>query len=66
MKSELTRRELAARLPVTFAAPAFAAQRAPDEVDPFQSARKRLSDSVRKVEEFALPMAVEPAFIFKP
>ncbi len=66
MKTDFTRREVAARLPAMLAAQAFAGQRAPGEAEPLETARKRLSESIRRLEEFELPMAVEPAFIFKP
>lgn len=66
MKTDVTRRELAALLPPMLAAEAFAAQRAPGEADPLEIARKRLSDAMRRLEEFELPAAVEPAFVFKP
>jgi hypothetical protein len=66
MKIDWTRRELAARLAPMLAGQAFAGQRAPGEAEPLETARKRLSESIRRLEEFELPMAVEPAFIFKP
>lgn len=66
MRTDLTRRDLAACLPAVLAAQAFAGQRAPGEAEPLETARKRLSESIRRLEEFELPMAVEPAFIFKP
>jgi hypothetical protein len=66
MKTELTRRELTACLPAMLAPQALSGQRVAGQGEPLESARKRLGEAVRKLEAFELPMAVEPAFIFKP
>ncbi|MCD6360839.1 MAG: hypothetical protein J7M38_08225 [Armatimonadetes bacterium] len=68
MKQDLTRREVAAAL--LAAAPALAVdnslQAPAAQGDPLAAARKQLRRSLEKMEEFDLPMPVEPAFIFKP
>jgi len=66
MKTLLTRRELAACLPAISAAPVSAAERAPADAELLESARSRLREAIGKLGEFNLPMAAEPAFIFKP
>jgi|YNPMSStandDraft_1061717.scaffolds.fasta_scaffold13537_3 hypothetical protein len=66
MKTQLTRRELAASLPAILAAPAASAERGAAQAETLESARKRLRESISKLGEFDLPMVVEPAFIFKP
>jgi hypothetical protein len=64
MRDELTRRELGALL---VALPAsLPAQEAKPAADPLETARKRLRETVAKLEAFELPMAVEPAFVFRP
>ncbi len=65
MTDELTRRELGAFLLAPPASlPAQEAKGA--EADPLERARKRLRETVAKLESFELPVAVEPAFVFRP
>lgn len=63
MTGRLTRRDLAALL-VALPAPAQEPPKAPP--DPSEAARKRLQESIAKLDAFELPMAVEPAFVFRP
>lgn len=65
MRDDLTRRELAALLTVL---PAAAPAQVPAgaEADPLETARERLRETVAKLEAFPLPMAAEPAFVFRP
>ena len=68
MADKLTRRQMAAAIAgaVSAAIPATA-QTAPVEAgDPLAAARKKIRESVAKMEEVDLPMSAEPAFIFKP
>lgn len=64
MREELTRRELA--LLAGLAAPLPAQEQKGAEPEPLEAARKRLREAVAKLEAFELPMAVEPAFVFRP
>jgi hypothetical protein len=65
MTGEFTRRELAALVAALPAAAAVPQQKGA-EPDPGEAARQRLRESIAKLEAFALPMAVEPAFVFRP
>lgn len=65
MREELTRRELGALL-AGLAASLPAQGQTGAEPDALEAARKRLREAVAKLEAFELPMAVEPAFVFRP
>jgi hypothetical protein len=69
MRARMTRREWAAALAISAAsAPAQAAalepQDSPDQM--LAQARSDVKSEIDKLRGFALPAAVEPAFVFKP
>ena len=68
MSRDITRREMAVALVAS--APALAQVAAdPEEKarkDPFEAAREQVRRSVKKLDDYDLPMATEPAFVFKP
>ncbi|MCP5114528.1 MAG: hypothetical protein GY953_27180 [bacterium] len=59
----ITRRDMAAALMGTAAAPALAQ---PAEADPLEHAREQVRKAIQTIEKVELEMAAEPAFIFKP
>ena len=66
--SNLTRRELAAALSTgTLAAPGILlGQPQPAPADEMTAVRTQLHDNADQLDKFPLPMAAEPATIFKP
>ena len=68
MIKDITRREMAVALVTT--APALAQVPAsPEEKaqkDPLEAARAKVRGSIKKLDDYDLPMATEPAFVFKP
>ena len=65
---KITRREWAAAIGASVAAPAQVTTRGADQTaDQIQiQARAEVRESAERLEKFKLPMTAEPAFIFKP
>lgn len=68
MSKDITRREMAVALVAS--APALAQVSAGTEEkaqkDPLEAAHAQVRRSVKKLDDYDLPMATEPAFVFKP
>ncbi len=65
---KITRREWAAAIGASVAAPAQVTTPGPDQTsDEIQAeARAEVRQSAERLEKFKLPVTAEPAFIFKP
>lgn len=64
MAEKLTRREWVAVIALPLAAQAPAQEETPEQL--LMRARKDVREGAERLEKFPLPMAVEPAFVFKP
>ncbi|MCS6952766.1 MAG: hypothetical protein RMK57_00310 [Bryobacterales bacterium] len=64
MADKLTRRQWAAAIALPLATQAPAQEETPEQL--LARAQKDVRESAERLEKFPLPMAVEPAFVFKP
>lgn len=63
MATDLTRRRMAA---ILLAPAPVLAQTAAPSADPLEAARKQVRGAIRELDEVALDITVQPAFVFKP
>lgn len=63
MIKDISRRKAAA---VLLGVPVAAQAQAASEKDPLAEAREQVGKTIAKLDEVDLPMATEPAFVFRP